>query len=313
MNVQFVPTEEMQKLLKGSFEHVSSKVEHAIQKDKVRIFGEDAGAVKVLGTFPGYAVAAAAPGKFARVKFEEAQNGTVKITNHELLKVPVFTNENVSEFLMGEARSVVEDWNKGNLEAAIDRARGMLPFVQERIQQSEAQIVESIVLGIRADRPWKNLYAERADEIRKFVRSELAELDQAKLTPKFERLYSGEMEAAEVDGYRDLVQSDLSYIGDRIGALEGLIAATIESVEKISDKIAEGDDHDTLVTFLSFSEDLALDLQGLKSLVSEAVRQIGAVDALGRLYDALAEELYNYEVAGRFVEQMASKLIDSAK
>jgi hypothetical protein len=313
MNLQLVPAEEMRKLLKGSFEHVSSKVEDAVQKDRVRIFGEDVTTVKVVGTFPGYAVAAAQPGKFARIKFEEAQNGTVKIVGHELLKVPIINNENVGDFLFGEAKALIESWTKGDAQSVLDRARAILPFVQERVQHSEPQIIESLVLGIKADRPWKKLYSERADEIKKFVRSEMAELEKAKLNPKFERLYSGELDASTADGYRDLVQSDLNYIGDRIGALEELVSATVESVDHVSEKIAEGDDRDTLVTFLSFSEDLGLDLLNLKSLVAEAVRQFSDVASLGKLYDALAEEFYHYEVAGRFVEQMASKLIDSAK
>jgi hypothetical protein len=32
---------------------------------------------------------------------------------------------------------------------------------------------------------------------------------------------------------------------------------------------------------------------------------------LGELYDALVSEMYDYEVAGRFVERMAVKLRDS--
>jgi hypothetical protein len=313
MNLQLVPAEEVRKLLKGSHEHTSSKIEDAVQRDRVRIFGEDVGSVKVLGTFPGHAVVAATPGKFARIKFEEAQNGTMRIVAHELLKVPFITNENVDAFLLGEAKALVESWSKGDSQSVLDLARGILPFVQEKTQQSEAQVVESLVLGIKADRAWKKLYSERADEIKKFVRSEMVELDKAKLNSKFERLYSGELDVSEADGYRDLVQSDLSYIGTRIGALEELVSATVESVEKVGEKIAEGDDRDTLVTFLSFSEDLGLDLQNLNVVVAEAARQINEVASLGRLYDALAEEFYHYEVAGRFVEQMAGKLIDSAK
>jgi len=307
----FVPSDEVRKLLYGSFEHLVSRVEEAVQKEKAKFFGEDCGAVQTLGVFPGHAIVGTNDGRFVRIKFEDAQGRKLRIVSHEAVEVPVVTNKNLPEYIQQQARQIVEDILNRRSDSAYARLSRLAPLVSEKVAASEKEITEGLISHYAAERPWKRLYKEQVQKIRKFLWGELTALEDSRLTVKYKSLYDGSTDDEKLESFRSTVVKDLAFVAERAGELAALVSAANESVNNVSPKLQDPEDDATVSMFGSFSEDLADDLREMSAAAMEASKNIGCVNCLAELYDNFATMLYDYEVAGRFVERMAAKLRDA--
>lgn len=304
----FVPTQAVQKLLFGSYEHLISRVDEVVQAECVRLFGESCEA-KTLGVFPGQAIVGSEDGKFVRVSFEDVQGQKLRLTDHTEIEVPLVTESNISKFVQEEAGRAVDDILNGRIEAARARVRGLSYFVGE--EATDQQLTESWIASISAERPWRRLYKEQNQKIRKFLWGELTSLEENKLGPKYKKLYDGSTPDEELESFREAVASDLSYVAERADALADIIEKAIVAVGETTPHLGDPEEDAVLSILGTFAEDLAQDLRGVHHTVSEAPGQVGCVSCLGELYDTSAGALYDYEVAGRFVERMAAKLKDA--
>lgn len=305
MATHFVPTEEIQKLTIGSYEFLASKIDEAISKDAKKVFGDSIpNKVERIGTFGDHVLVAADDGRFAKVKYERANNGAIKIISAEEIKVPVYSEGNLSSYTMQEARSIVDSLLAHDVSQAESKLRALVPFVDEKLAATEDQILSSVIESIKADRPWKRLYRERAEQVKAFLGVELTKIEERKLPIKFAKL--SETDAKEQEGYKDLVHADLAFMAEAIGGWLKTIEAT-ESVKKDQPPV-KPEDQPLVTTFLAFTEDLKRDLQSVKESVLESVRLVQSVPSLGKLYDALAEESFHYEVASHFASTMLEGL-----
>jgi hypothetical protein len=306
---QFVPAEEIQKLTLGSFEHIHARLSEALAADSA--FAEMN--TKVIGTFPGYAIVGSGDGKFFRVQYESAQSGQTKIVHAEPLQLAVYDESNLDDYLMKQARGVADAFIEGRTEDALAAVSELSEFVEDRPKATDEQVVKSLVASLHSSRPWKKLYKEKADEMRAFVKESLDEIERARLAAKFTKLHDGSMTAEQAEGFRDLVKTDLAYLSERLGALSDLVEISVKSVNKVADQIEGMGEEGALITFGAFSEDLLADLRESYRIAAEAPRHVSSVSCLGELYDALTEEVYQYDVSGRFVERMAQKLCNDSK
>ncbi len=304
----FVPTEEIRQLTYGSFEHLRARVEESLEESSSRLFGKDA-PFQVLGTFQGYAIVLSEDARLFRVKFQESDVGEIKIVGAEQISVPVYSASNMDQFLIREAKSVVDAFLKGSVSVAHEKLRGLAHFAKDTPCLVPEKVVESFATMVRGERPWKRLYAERANQIRSvFTKEEAKKLDQDHLVSKFHALYDGTVQESDHSGYRDLVLSDLNYLSGRIDSLLGSTNVSLKLFNDSRSKLRAEDTDPLLSMFESFSEDFGQDLVFIKRALTEAMQHLGRVDELGKVYDVLAEALHSYEVAGRFVEKMSRRL-----
>jgi hypothetical protein len=260
----FVPSEEIQKLTLGSYEHLRAQVEEAIGAAREQLF-ESAAPVKILATFAGHALVLSEDAKVFRVKFEQTERGGVAPISAEALSVPAYNAQTLDRFALREAQAYVDAFfNSAKTEAA-SHLQTLLPLIKEKAPAPPpVKITEAFQNLVKGERGWKKVYTERLSQIRASVQDSLPKLDEGRLPEKFRRLYDGKTPAAELNNYKGLVTSDLKYLGERVEALletaEKDVAAFKGQVPAL--KVEERDA--TVKMFESFSEDFLADLRGVK-------------------------------------------------
>ena len=305
----FIPSEDIRKLTFGSYEHLKSQVENSIEASREKLFGSDA-PIQVLGTFSGYAIVLSEDAKVFRVKFEKTESGDVATVSAETLQVPAYKKDTMGEFAMREARAYVEAFLGGSKTVATEHMKNLVPVVKDRSPSPQPpRIVESFGNLVKGERGWKKVYAAKIAEIRATVDSKL---EEHRVPDKFRRLYDGTIGKSELPSYKDLVTSDLKYLGEKI---ENLLSETEKAVNVFRGAVpALKTEHKdpTVKMFESFSEDFVADLKGVKRALAEATEHLNGVDDFGKIYDLLANELHRYEVAGQFVAKMSRRLAEAA-
>lgn len=296
----FVPTDAIAKLVEGSYEHLTASLDDLLQVDGTRR--------KVIATFPSHVVVAEATGKFSRVEYAQAADGSIKILATEEINIPTYSPERVTEFVFHEAEDIVAAFLTGN-KGALARLEGLVPFVTEDVRRkSEAEAVDAALAAVRGERVWRKLYTERAD----LIKTVLGAVTVEAVEPKFKLLVTGEIPVTKHEGYRELVQSDLTHLAKQIEGQADSVEAGSAVVSEVKERASDdAEAAATLAVFESFASDLAADLRGMSLLVAESLKNVRGVANLGRLHDGLAAEFTNHEIAGRFVQQMAEKLCES--
>ena len=303
MATHFVPTEEIQKLTLDSYEFLATKIDEAIAKDAKKVFGESIpNKIERIGTFSDHVLLAADDGRFVAVSYERGSNGSIKIVKSESVSVPLYTEANIDSYLMQEARSIVDSILAHDSTTVEMKMKALSPFVDGAKPQTEEQKVESVLAAIGADRPWKKLYKERQEQVSKFLGDSLKDIESKKLTSKFSK-----MEEKSIT--EDLVRSDLAFMLESVGGYRKL-TDSIGDLKDIQATVS-GEERAAIVTFGAFVEDLRIDLKDVLEAISEYSKSIKSVVCLGRLYDALAEESFNYDVASRFAATMSASLRES--
>ena len=309
MATHFVPTEEIQKLTLDSYECLASKIDEAISKDAAKVFGESVpNKVERIGTFSDHVLLAADDGRFVKVKYERSNTGAIRVLTAESVAVPLYTESNISTYLMQEARTIVDSILAHDTTQAEIKLRALAPFVDGKSVRTEEQRIESVISTIRSSRPWKSVYEARKDQVVGFLGESLKEIESRKLTAKYDKLFSNVSEEQSLS-HKELVQSDLNYMAEFVGKLLQSMES-IRDLKEIQTRVA-GKDRDAVTTFGSFVEDLKRDLQDVREAVLESVKSIHSAVCLGKLYDALAEESFHYEVAEKFASMMSAELGDS--
>jgi len=302
----FVPVEEIRRFTEGSYEHLIARLSEVVQKDRKRLFGEDDLSVRVLGTFKEHAIVAGGNGTFVRVRFEASERGEPSLVGVEPIAVEVFESSDIHRYVNREALRVVDALLSGAATEAGERLRSIVPLVGKTKARTESQVVEGVLADLRADRPWKRLYEERAPRLKFFLGEAVVQtLEGHRATPKFGKLL--DMAEAEVEGYRDLVLSDLQFLAERLLVLHGQASDNLEALGQIDASGEEGGP-EALTALVHFTNDFVEDLRVAHRVAAEVPNHVHNVGALGRVYDTITEQLHQYEVAGAFVAGMAAKL-----
>jgi hypothetical protein len=307
---RLIPIEEIKKLTRGSYEHVIAVVEQVVQENAEGIFGKQVG-VRLLGTFPGLAIALSEDGDIARISFESTGNGSIRITKHEAVDVPQVDPNKVDDFVRSEVSRAVAEWQAGRVGAAQKIIASVAPYVGERPLMDDRDVVGKLISSFEADRPWKKLFRERSDHFRKLIGAEaLASIDNSRAARKFSTLYDGSISEDQMARYHSLVRSNLAYLSSRVESLRDLVESSYGSLRSV---IRSDDLEDVSVSTLAlFAEDLVSDLRRLYTVLTESAKKLTETGSLGRLHDIVAEGLHEYEIAGRFVSTMARRICEAS-
>ena len=308
---RYIPLEEIKKLTAGSYEHVIAVVEKVVQENSEGIFGKAIG-VRLLGTFPGFAIALSEEGSLARIQFERSDDGSVRISKHEELELPSFEKDRLEDYARSQVRQAVEAWHAGRVEEARQILAAVSPYIGEKLPRSQDEdVVESLVSAFQAERPWKQMFKERSENFRKALAAEeLTRLDESRMEKKFAALYNGTISEDRMARYDEVVRSDLAYLTARVESLRDLASSSYEALRSVirSEDLAEA----AVSTLALFAEDLVSDLRRLHTVITESARKLTRTDCLGKLYDVVAEGMYEYEIAGRFVSAMSTRLCEAS-
>ena len=252
---QFVPSSEVAKLVANSYEALHTRLAEAVQSERARIFGHVDQAV-LLGTFPSHAVVCSSDGRFAEVKYESTNTGSLKLLEHKILKVPTYTKDNLDSFVYDQAKAAVAGFLSGDKAGLTQRLSEMATLVGEKPKISEDEIANRLTMVIKEDRPWKKLFNEKRLEIKSNVIDHITPLENARLSKKFERLYNGSTASDKLENFRDLVNEDFKYLTDRLIALTDLVSIALESVDCVKAGVTAESKDVAFTAFKDFSESL---------------------------------------------------------
>ncbi len=296
-----MPNAEVKRITVGSFEERARLVEFAANCDSVRLFGAKIES-KVVGTFPSHVVLLAEDGRCVRVKYEINGN-EAKLLSHEA--VVVSTVESRQELITLQAKEAASLLSQGRISEAKPVLKHLASLVDNTSPQQDDQVVDAMIAFRRADRPWKAAFREKADTMRRLVLDEVGEIHKDRIQPKFKSLHNGALKQHEIDNYRNLVIESIKNFDTCTTRLQESVEQAIGTVKGL--KI----DDSSVKSYLNFAHDLADSLQSNRKTATEALRRVKRVDSLGKLYDSLAEEFNDCEVASRYVVSMSKRLVDA--
>jgi len=219
---RFVPPDELKRVTHGSYERLIEMLAEEVGKASDRLFGS-ACQVKLVSTYPNYAVVLAESGQAARIRFETSREGVPMIVSHEPYTFQSVSPKDPKAFVESRSQEIVNALLEGDDGRAYLRAKEVLPLVEDQKAAAPADFVCLVTDQLDRKCAWKTAYEENIGQIHKRLGSELGLADQSRVEAKFQKLYDGSIPVEQRTGYSDLVRSDL------IGV--------IESFEKIRNRV----------------------------------------------------------------------------
>lgn len=305
-----VPAEAIAELAQGSYEHLVSRINEALESQKNLIVGPNR-SVKTVATFPGYAVVASDEGQFLRVKYEDI-NGSIRLSGFENVEVSTYEPKTIFKYAQECALSAVDAMLSKNKDESRNRLRALVSLSESFSRPRGEVIVENVIGALQLQRPWRRLYVEQHAEIKKMLATELKMIEDNSVNPKFTKLYDGTIPEERFEEFRSLVTSDLTSLGERLSGVHTKVeAAYYPFADSIKNLNRDPKDDAVLNQFSTFAEDLIDHLRVMRENLAEALEDAACVMCLGQVHDAIAEGLLDIEIAGRFVENMALRFAES--
>ena len=274
-----ITVEEARKLTVGSFEHLISRLDSALNLSG--LVGSDA---QILGTMEDHVVVLEGSGALWRIPYQDV-SGSIEFGSPAVCDLP-------------------DDNPAGKIIAAVERKD--TPEVAKQVRRlasgvvkTDDQVVEALIAHARIPRQWRRVFEAKAAKIRENVLDELTSISQDRVNPKFRPLHDGSIAEEDLGRYRTIVIEGLANI-------ERQATALLSEIEK-GLPAARGSNNPLVAQLAAFSEDLCADLAfTCKAAASRST--ISRVDCLGRLHDVLAEGLHDKRVAARFAIKMTERL-----
>lgn len=291
-------------MTQGSFEERVAQIGDVVQSHFQEMNSDSD--PEIIATHPDAAVVFS-EGMFHRARYEVSDNGNVRVVDVEPLQVETFDEHEAHKLLRNEAREIADLFMRGATQAAQSRLQELAVQATSVPQPDDLRSLSMVESRLNAERVWKRLYSERGNAIKQFVADDLEELDQERLKPKFRQLYSDQISEDKLSSYETLVEEDLEIAVDRLEATKEAAQYAFESVRKALRKM----DDEVVPMYEEFSTDLLDDLEAVHKAASKAAFETSDVAVRGQLRDKIAESLYPYEVASRFVVEVANRLTEA--
>lgn len=297
---QLVSSDEIAKLTEGSFEHLTARLNKALEGKMVK----DGPSFRVIGTFPGHAVVAATDGKFSKVTFESV-DGEIKIGSSEELPVESYGPDRINAFIDKNAEKLIDLFFNGDLVEAKDRIAALATTaLSAPPRESPLAMVEGTLSSLNAPRSWSTTMQESRAVIEAAVPGIEQFIPEEPIFAELEKLPLDKHEAVR------------ALVLDRLTTLEGRIKKiainVTEALEPLAAIEVDESEQDTFGGFLAFCEDLLDDLAKVSKAVAEALSTPKPVAVLGKLYDGIATSFHNREIAASYATSMAKSLADNS-
>lgn len=309
-NEFLLSSDDLRHLLSGSYESLIHRVEVMVSENTEKLFGVKTDAL-VLGTFSGYAIVLSESGKLVRLKYED-KSGKASLVEHEEVPLPRAKKTDVGSFVLEDAAHVVDRMLSGDLNPSdpsflrVLRMAGSYPKTQE-------QIVEAVIEASKADSPWRRIFREHSERIRRFLWGDLLRVEDRRIRPKFQNLYDGSTPDERLGEHRNAVTSGLKDIVSRLNEFSKLIDDAGKNLGFLKNEFHDLGEDTLYQTVSLFSSDLLDDILRVRGSVEEMMSSVTCVACLAKLHDSVGEELYDFELASRFVNRIATRLRDSGE
>lgn len=156
---------------------------------------------------------------------------------------------------------------------------------------------------------WRRFLESRRREFEDFLGEELRELREGRLISDLSQLYDGSIESEDTESCEGEVESQLAVVGARLEALQSEVVGALKTAEhELRQEQKEGA---SIGSFLAFARDLRDDLRETRRRSDDALVTVDGIRSRGKLCDVLVEELYDREVAGRFMAVAARRLSEA--
>jgi hypothetical protein len=308
---KLVPTDAISELTKGSFEHLSLRLDDAVVENSSLFVGKDEVDVARIATFKDRVIIGTADGRYISAKYEDV-DGKIKFGAMEALDVPLVDTSNVSEYVEDYIGRIVESLMVGNKSDGQNRIVALMNL-QESVEDNSTDLA-TLVYDIVSEVPvWKQAYRENVHSIKSALGKIIESIEKSQPEVKYMPLYDGTLPEERFSLYLEPARRDLGAVGERLSTLESKVEKTyLPFIEIAKSAVLEGDEKETMDQFITFAEGLNAEVHSLREHIKIAVENEQCAMCLGQIHDAVASNLSDYEIAGSFVEHMA-KLFSSAE
>lgn len=298
-------SDEIRHLLSGSYESQIHRIESAVVEGAEELFGKNVG-VALIGTFSGHALVLSETGKLLRVKFDD-KGPKVQILAHEEVPLKTVRSFKAEELVHAQSKVVVDSLLSGRVDEAVGGI-SRLAALPSRRKVDGLRLVESLVMSLHTDRPWRRLYSEQGDKIRRFVWGDLFRIEDERLRPKYGKLHDGSTPDEALEQHRKAVAEDLQSVLNRMDRLSKIVDEASKGLVEFKDAFSEIGEDALREVFYSFVEDLLDDIGAVRGMVAETMNETTCVACLAKMYDSMCEELYRFELAATFASRISSRL-----
>ena len=301
---KIVPAEAIRKIVEGSYEQLTYRLDEAVEENR-SLFTNGTEDGSRLATFSNKIIVGTSEGSYFEAKFE-SKDGEIIFGEPNQIDVPVISTSNAAKSVRDYSLNIVDSLMA---EGSGDAANSILQLAslqeQQQVELARDYVGETLA-SLSEGRPWRQVFAEQSDEIKRQIVDVLESIHEHSLEAKYKPLYeTDDIPEEQFENYRDNAESDLKIVAERMEQVHHIAeAAYFPFIESVGDAELDGAEADTLSHFCFFAEDLIEDLQEVRGIVSDALANEQCVMCLGHIYDSIAESLVSYEMAAIFVERM---------
>lgn len=301
---KIVPVEAIQKLVEGSYEQLTSRLDEAVQASR-SLFTEGDEEVARLATFRNRVIVGTAEGSYFEVKFE-SKDGDIVFGEPQQLDVPVVSSSNAARSLRDYSLSIVDSLMSEGVGGAGGKLLQLASLQEQKQVELARDYVGETLAALSDGRPWRQVFAEQKDEIRRQIVDVLESIRENSFDAKYKPMYeTDEIPEEKFEDYREMAESDLALVADRLEQVHRAVESVyLPFIESVGDAELDEGETEVLSHFCFFAEDLSEDLKEVRGIVSDALANEQCVMCLGHIYDSIAESLPSYEMATSFVERM---------
>lgn len=308
-----VPAEVISDLVRGSFDALSYRLEEAIEERRTLFTDNEEVEVGRVATFEDHAIVGTSDGTYFKVSYTD-KDGDINLLLPERLNVQIVESRNAAEYVSGFAQSAVDALMRGDLTESQDRLLALSKMQEGINRQGIRDLVAEAQHKMNVDRPWRVVFSEQRQIMDETIGDSLQVIRESALRPIFAPLYDGTIEEDDFPSYHGQAVSALNQASARFEAVKDSVRLSYSSfAESLETAEYSEEEGRTLEMFGVFAEDLAIDADAVREHIVYAIENEECVMCLGQIHDLVAEGLYEYEVAGKFIECMAASFTEVSR
>lgn len=308
-----IPAEAVGALVEGSFDVLSARLEEAIENSRAFFTDKEEVEVGRVATFEDHVIVGTSDGCYFKASFTE-KDGDISLLLPERLDVPIVEAKNALAYVNNFALGAVDALIRGDLTESKDRLLALSKMQEGIDRQGLRDLVAEARYKLGIDRPWRSVFREQRQMMDETIGDELQRIREASIRPIFAPLYDGTVEEEDFPNYRDQAIESLQKVLARFEAVKDGVRLSYGPFAETA-KAADCNDEErkTLEMFGTFSEDLATDAEAMCEHIAYAIESEECVMCLGQIHDLVAEGLYEYEIAGKFIECMSASFTSASR